>query len=247
MTDLLVSTFLKKSEEVFNPSKGGIKHPLPGNRAESLLRNGSLSKDELAKMIRSTRTVYVSRVQRLVEGFLEHKREFGSLSEKAVYENLEWEPSGLLDRLFRKRCVCFLNFNDVWMLRDGTKGKYGFDVVGFDGKETPPLVIEDVLSYDEIALNALLGFSSFSRFFNSGGRYNKGIAGHPDSFVRDGIVVGLVGARLQRPCTMEFQHIVVTKKQNTVMNGYGTDEGRKGDSNNCQMKRGLYCKCRACP
>ncbi len=183
--------------------------------------------------------VYISRVQRLIQGFLEHKREFGSLSEKAVYENLEWEPSGLLDRLFRKRCVCFLNNNDIWKLRDGTNGAGGFEDVGCDGKQTRPLVIFDVLSYDEIAINALLGFSSFSKFFNRGGRSNEGIAEHPSLFVHDGIVVGMVGSRLDAPpCTMEFQHIVVTKNQNTIMNGYGTDEERRRGCNNCQMKRG---------
>lgn len=88
--------------------------------------------------------------------------------------------------------------------------------------ETPPLVLKNVLSYDEIKLSALLSVSSHSEFINDGNRNNIGrIENDKSKIERCGVVIGLIGARLSRRDVMEFQDIVISKTQNTVENGYG--------------------------
>lgn len=78
-------------------------------------------------------------------------------------------------------------------------------------------------------MNAFLSVSSHSDFINSGDRYNDGKVETKQSFERNGVIIGLIGARFERPGVMEFQDICVTKEQNTVSNGYG-QEPSVGDS-----------------
>ncbi|MPC13509.1 hypothetical protein E2C01_006247 [Portunus trituberculatus] len=127
---------------------------------------------------------------------------------------------GLVDRLLLKRPVTFLGRDDQYLLRDGTRGKGGFEKIGKD-YEAPPLCLRDYLSYDEMKLSALLSVSSASFFVNDGSRKNQGVPGARGSFQDSGVIVGMVGARLKKAGYMEWQDCVVTPKQNTRQAGYG--------------------------
>lgn len=85
--------------------------------------------------------------------------------------------------------------------------------------EEAPHILADLLSYDEMCLSALIGMSVPTHFINDGSRYNRGnFSGNCE---KKGVFVGLVGARFERLEKMEWQHLIVSKQQNTVENGYG--------------------------
>eukprot|EP00188_Purpureofilum_apyrenoidigerum_P000419 Plantae.Rhodophyta-Purpureofilum_apyrenoidigerum.ctg1181.p1 GENE.Plantae.Rhodophyta-Purpureofilum_apyrenoidigerum.ctg1181~~Plantae.Rhodophyta-Purpureofilum_apyrenoidigerum.ctg1181.p1 ORF type:complete len:483 (+),score=56.92 Plantae.Rhodophyta-Purpureofilum_apyrenoidigerum.ctg1181:150-1598(+) len=208
--------FLRRSDVVFG--NGGVKHPLPGNRARKLLEKGALSRDELRFFIESARPVMLGRVYTLLESFLALKVAEGSVVERRLYHGMS--VPDLISRLFRKRVPVFFTDADTWMLRNSKMGSDGFTNVGTD-YETAPLTLNDVLSYDEMALSALMGLSSFTKFFNDGNRFNCGKADKVGSFEETGVIIGQVGARFERSNLMEWQHMIVTRSQNTRTNGYG--------------------------
>lgn len=75
-----------------------------------------------------------------------------------------------------------------------------------------------------LQLSALLSVSSHSELINDGNRRNCGEIEKNKSLIeRQGVVVGIIGARLTRRDVMEFQDIVIAKTQNTKENGYGCD------------------------
>jgi len=80
-----------------------------------------------------------------------------------------------------------------------------------------------VLSYDEMAMSALMGVSVPTHFINSGGRFNEGEPGEAGSFADRGVYTGLVGARFEREGHMEWRHMIVTPSQNRPLHGYGSD------------------------
>lgn len=110
---------------------------------------------------------------------------------------------------------------DTYLLQDGSQGAGGFDTIG-TASETAPLTLRNYLSYDEMQIAALVSVSSPTHFINDGDRGNSGIKGVPGSFEPKGVYVGAVGARFERPGLMEWQTMIITPKQNTAANGYGT-------------------------
>jgi hypothetical protein len=173
----------------------------------------------------------------------------------------------LTDRLLRCRPVAFVGAADRWLLADGSSGGGGVEAVGTDADEGAAaaageaggggggsdgdgggatsvpsgakLGLHNTLSYDELALSALVGLSCPTAFINAGDRGNLARpapataagAGANDAvaFEAEGVYVGLVGARFERPGRMEWAHMVVSKEQNTAVNGYGGDGGGGGD------------------
>ncbi|KAH8272119.1 hypothetical protein KR044_001356 [Drosophila immigrans] len=158
--------------------------------------------------------------------FLEHKQKYGNAKEQRVYEKL-----GLIEfvqRLLDKRCVYFFGGSDCFMLLSGQGGDGGFEQIG-SVEERAPLLLEQVLSYDEIKLAALLYVSTHSEFINNGSRNNGGVVERNKTLIeREGVIVGMIGARFERDNVMEYQDIMITADQNTAENGYGFE----GDAKN---------------
>ena len=157
----------------------------------------------------------------LLADFLEHKREHGSSVERACYEGMA--VAGLLDRLVRKRPLAFLTAVDSWLTKDGEHGAGGWGEVGTEqqGAAHPALTLDTFLSYDEVKLSALLQLSAPSVTINSGGRDNVGRAAAPGTFLDTAVYVGAVGARFEVAGRMEYQDMLVTRRQNTAEAGYG--------------------------
>ncbi|KAH8235818.1 hypothetical protein KR032_008149 [Drosophila birchii] len=151
--------------------------------------------------------------------YLEHKCQWGNSVEKPIYQPLSL--CGFVQRLLEKRCASFFARNDKYLLLSGEKGASGFESVGTP-EEKAPLVLADVLSYDDIKLSALLSVSSHTEFINEGERANCGrVARHSKTLEPSGVIVGMIGARLSRRNLMEFQDIVIARTQNTREKGYG--------------------------
>lgn len=81
--------------------------------------------------------------------------------------------------------------------------------------------IEEYITYDEIALAALVNMAVPTDFINTGGRSNMGKAGVSGTFTESGVVFGAVGARYEMPREMEYKYTFVTQEQNTPKNKYG--------------------------
>jgi hypothetical protein len=154
----------------------------------------------------------------LIDVFLALKQEVGSPAEQALYTGMN--RAAFVSRLLTKRPLAFLGGGDSYLLRSGERGAGGFESVG-GPDERPPLTLQNLLSYDEMAISALLGVSVPTHFINAGSRGNEARCGEPNSFEPRGIYVGLVGARFERPEVMEWRHLLVTEDQNTPAKGYG--------------------------
>ncbi|XP_064536377.1 uncharacterized protein LOC135426951 [Drosophila montana] len=166
--------------------------------------------------------------------FLEHKQKFGNAHELNVYRNLSLVE--FVQRLLSKRCVYFFTSSDAFMLLDGSRGEGGFERIG-TSTERAPLVLENVLSYDEIKLSALLYASTHSEFINDGSRANAGKVEPDKSKIEtEGVIMGLIGARFERSNVMECEDILITPEQNTADRGYGT----RGSGNRAQDYRRIW-------
>lgn len=125
----------------------------------------------------------------------------------------------------------FYGMKDDILLQGNNDLKYGefpFDAIG-TAEEADPLVLENFLSYDEMAVGSLIGMSTPVHFINNGERFNCGVRAIPPpgklsyDYEKTGIYIGLVGTRFERPGKMAYKFMMITPEQNTNENGYGVD------------------------
>jgi hypothetical protein len=175
------------------------------------------------------------KISDLIKDFLDYKKQYGSDVEKKFYQdqyanqdqNVNTEK--FITRLLTNRPMVFMYPNDQYVLngehfeavREAMRmGTQGFEKIG-KNDEKKPLLLNNYLSYDEMQISALLGVSVPTYFINIGDRDNNGQKGGAGTYEKEGVYVGLVGARLERDHVMEYQHMIITNKQNTSENGYG--------------------------
>ncbi|XP_017470032.1 PREDICTED: uncharacterized protein LOC108361785 isoform X1 [Rhagoletis zephyria] len=174
---------------------------------------------EIEKQIGSAYPVIHERVLGLYLAFLEHKCKYGNDLERVIYNDMT--VTGLVQRLLEKRCAAFVGPLDDYLLLKGRKTMANFFDVG-TADEKAPLVLKDVLSYDEIKLSAFLSFSSHTEFLNDGRRFNCGIIEEDKSKIEiEGVIIGIIGGRFEAEDVMEWQDIMITSMQNTKERGYG--------------------------
>ncbi|KAH8289413.1 hypothetical protein KR054_004945 [Drosophila jambulina] len=176
-------------------------------------------RNKIRDQIASAYPVIHERTLLLYINFLEHKQKFGDEQEKRIYKDMSLVD--FVQRLLAKRCVWFFGASDYYKTMEGKTGHEGFEAVG-TAAEQYPLELASVLSYDEIKLAALLYVSTHSEFINDGRRANGGeVAQDKSRIEREGVIIGLIGARFERPNVMEYQDIMITRTQNTQAKGYG--------------------------
>jgi hypothetical protein len=191
-------------------SQLSYKYPIPD---QNILFENIIDKK---KYLKSTWISVPEKLLKLINGFLKHKCEYGSLVEKKFYRLMTEKE--LILRLFEKRPLTFTGFADCYSLKSGTNGIGNWDTIGTDS-ECEPLVLANYMSYDEIEISAFLSFSCYTPFINNGSRYN---AGKQDTeFHPEGIYMGQIGARFQVHSHMEWKYMIVDSSQNTEKNGYG--------------------------
>lgn len=176
-------------------------------------------------------------IKPLIDRFLSFKREQGSIIEQQLYA--EMSQIQFIQRLIKQRPLMFMTATDQYLLRNGKSGAGGFDLIGSD-EETPPLILREYLSYDEMQIAALISLSSPTHFINDGNRFNQAIPGAPDTYQPSGIYVGLVGARFERPGLMESQHMIISPTLNTAQNGYGANAADSSSRQQLQMWAQFY-------
>ena len=119
-----------------------------------------------------TRIIVHQRIFGLIRDFIRVKLEFGSAIERGLYENMTERE--FLHRLVLKRPLSFMGSADETIARDGRRvpsASRKWRLVGTQHEEAP-LLLQDYLSYDEMAISALIGVSSPTYFINSGSRTN---------------------------------------------------------------------------
>ncbi len=210
-------------EELIKNSKEFVKKimdfPTKNNLIENIVENDDQKKQRIVYQAQSTYPIMHTQIEELITNFLNYKKENGSNVEKKFYKNMNKEA--FIDRLLKQRPLMFMTEEDLYILRNKAEGKLSdFESIGKES-EKAPLIINDYLSYDEMQIAALIGVSVPTYFINDGNRYNSAKKGELGTYEEEGVYVGLVGARFEKPELMEWQHMMITRKQNTSKNGYG--------------------------
>jgi len=158
-------------------------------------------------------------ILRLMSDFIDIKRNHGHDPEKEVYNNIDIIT--LAHRIATCRCITFVGHNDSYILRDGTEGSGSWKSIGTND-EKEPKILRNYMSYDELLLSAMGGISSPTHFINTGNRNNRGIPSK-GKHLKDGIYIGMIGARFEKFSCMEYSLMIMASQQNTTTNGYGVD------------------------
>ncbi|XP_066996323.2 uncharacterized protein [Anabrus simplex] len=196
-------------------SQFGVQFPVQTVRSQNLEVGSQILEDNA----NSAYPLVHECVLYLMSDFLDFKQKYGSKTERDLYTDM-----GIVDfvhRLLNKRAVYFVSRWDCYGLICGKNGSGGWESVGKD-YEIPPLVLRDCLSYDEMKLSALLSVSSRTVFVNDGNRTNSGVR-RVHNVQPSGVIVGLIGPRLEKVNVMEYQEMIVSGDQNLVENGYGAE------------------------
>lgn len=200
------------------------RFPTALNRISSILSRSDTPESTQARILKDaadTRIIVHRKVWDLAKDFLNVKFEFGSTIERDLYK--EMGERQLIQRLILKRPLSFIGEKDETVGRDGQciAGAFAkWPLVGTDS-EQPPLLLQDYLSYDEIALAALIGVSSPTYFINSGSRYNKSKMEDEGTHTQRGVYVGLVGPRFEIEDQMESRFLISNSAVCSAERGYG--------------------------
>jgi len=169
--------------------------------------------------------------------FLQIKRKYGSPIEQELYANMSMVD--FFDRLATKRAVVFFQNYDSYLLRNGYNDHGKWEHIGTDDENkvskydvTPEKKpkLDQYLSYDELIISAMCGVSSPTHFINSGDRQNCGKASADDDYPKEGIYMGLVGARFEKAGVMEYSLMTVSHGQNIAANGFGLMDNAHDDT-----------------
>ena len=191
------------------------------NLIESITCNNFSCKEVIVQQANTVRPIIDVRVIYLIKNFLSYKKQYGTLAEQYLYKSMD--EYSFIDRLLINRPIMFMTKLDLYVLRNGKKGQTGFELIGTTLEEEY-LELDDYLSYDEMQISALLGVSTPTFFINNGSRDNQGRLDTSGIYQKTGVYTGIVGARFEKSGLMEWQHIVITQKQNTKPNGYGLND-----------------------
>jgi hypothetical protein len=205
--------------------------PTEENWIETLGKDKPEVQKEIVEHAQATRVILDKRVIDLAKEFIKYKQDdflHDSNPEtynmnKDVYEGMD--VYAFITRLLTQRPLTFMDAHDSWRLRDGRQGYSGFHCVGITSESTIPL--KEYISYEEMAISALLGVSVPTHFINNGDRQNKGVKS--ESHVPKGVYTGLVGARFERrsrDSAMESRHMLIDDHC-TSENGYGANPSKE--------------------
>ncbi|MCX5922709.1 MAG: DUF4804 domain-containing protein [Candidatus Dependentiae bacterium] len=203
----------------------GGKFPTNNNRIAVIAGNDQTKQAKIAEYARNTYPIMHGSVLQLINEFMLHKKTQGSPAEQALYKDMT--QLEFIDRLLTQRPLMFMTSSDSYLLRDGkTQGSGAFETIG-TAREKSPLILKNYISYDEMQIASLIGVSVPTYFINNGDRNNKSVRDKAGTYQEEGVYVGLVGARFEKPGLMEYQHMLITQEQNTTAKGYGS-----GNNNN---------------
>lgn len=175
--------------------------------------------EKVAEHALASHPITHDQVKKIIVQFVDHMAKHGSTAEKAIFEPMSQFPEDEqvrqeIDRCLKLRPMVFWSASDDYVLRDGRRGRGGFEEIGTD-EEKSPLVLKRFISYKEMKISELLSVIGSTHFIK---RQGLDIEPQPS-----GHFAAVVGSRFERHYVMAFQDLVINKKQNTKENGYGKD------------------------
>ncbi len=153
LTKECVAKFEAEFGEKIFPSK-------PKNRI--FVDEGLTDAAVINKFAQESYVIYASPVIRLLEDFIEAKKNSTFSPERVLYSDMTVEK--LVSRLMLKRPVVFFTGSDSYKLRNGHEGHGGFE--NFHERDEGPIQLAEYISYDEMQLSALMGVSVRTHFIN---------------------------------------------------------------------------------
>jgi hypothetical protein len=172
--------------------------------------SGTRTKEKFVEMAERTRPFVSKELWNLMEEFMEFMRNLPDpegANYREVYNGMS--PADLVKRLIVKRPITFYMKHDRNILRSIPKrllpGKGKWDNVAktLDQRQADFPFLREYISYDEMLMSACVNMST-PTFFVSNGSVKKHVEPKPlDPFIPEGILCGLVGARLQKKGFME--------------------------------------------
>ncbi|KAJ3278700.1 hypothetical protein HK104_002098 [Borealophlyctis nickersoniae] len=193
-------------------SSNVCEFPTEHNRLQKLTTDSPALQSLAVQHARSARILVHPSLPSLITDFLRYKLSHGTEKEKSIYANMSWQD--FVRRCIEKRPLMFVTGNDVTLLRNQQRTS-GAEWKKVGTAQEGKIRMEEYLTYDEMAISALLGVSAPTMFINRGGRYNSGNPDAPGSYEPTGIYVGLVGARYEVPNFMEWAHTVISQSSPT--------------------------------
>lgn len=183
------------------------------------------TKQSFVEMARGTRPFVAKEIWNLLEKFMDFMKNLPDPeghNYRAVYQRMT--SAGLIKRLLTKRPLVFLNQEDTHVLRTDplktqTKRKGWTQVAKTLKKPNDDLpYLREYISYDEILLAALVNMAT-PTYFVSDGSLRDPTEKPSRPFIQQGILCGLVGARLEKEGFME--HRFVLPRDETLSNFEG--------------------------
>jgi hypothetical protein len=230
--------YLKKFDILSSNSSGFLIHmvkrisdwKIPPYK-NTIFRYDNDSKIEVAKQANNSYPIAHAKLRSAIPDFLQYKKKYGTQTEQEFYKfgpptiipdhsyaSKLSTPEVFTDRLLKKRPIVFYGPEDNYISRNVEIGAGGFESIGTQS-EKGPLILNDYLSYDEMAISALVLLSSPVFFINNGKQGNQGIK--TNNCQEEGIYVGLVEPRYEKYGLMEAKYIIITRDNNIVNNKYG--------------------------
>jgi len=170
-----------------------------------------ISLEEEAK---KTQIVIPAHVKTFLIKFLNYKKTTTrSTNQEDIYKNMTLDQ--FIARLVEARPAVFWLRQNEYVLWDGQTA-YGWS----NYKKINPRI---ALQEDELPVAALLISSSPTHFFNKGDLWDLKLTkrGKLGTYQEKGNVMSLVGTRLEKAGESEYRHVIITKEQNQLSEGYG--------------------------
>lgn len=195
------------------------------NRLEALVYNNPKTEELAVKFAEGTRVCISQKVLQLYNDFLVLKKNKANCetdAEKDLYEDMTL-PEFVVRLVTKRPYVCIGSTDQVW-----TKNNQEFTeavrVVGTKG-EKKGFSISDYLSYDEVMLGSLCVITGKNFCIDNGSRgviFGKG-QDPLSPYEKVAVVADVVAPRFEKQGYMDYEHVVLTRTQNTLKNGYGKD------------------------
>lgn len=189
------------------------------------------TKESLIEMAETTRPFIAKEIWDLLEQFMSFMKNLPDLegeNYRAVYSNMT--AAGLVKRLLTKRPIVFLNSTDENILRENPlslrsgKDKWNNVARNLEYVQAGWPYLQEYISYDEMTLSALVNMST-PTYFVSDGSLRNAFEEPRSPYILQGILCGLIGARLEKNGFMEHRFVFPRDKNNLTFDDVHLADG----------------------
>jgi hypothetical protein len=210
--------FIMKFREI-SPIISNIK-----NNVFHYMVSETRTKEKFVEMAENTRPFVSKELWNLMEDFMEFMRNLPDpegANYREVYNRMS--PANLIKRLLTKRPIVFLDGDDDHVLRSEpmtfVSGEKHWNEVAkrLESSQNGLPNLRDYISYDEMLMSACINMST-PTFFVSDGSLMDPFAKPSTPFILEGILCGLVGARLEKIGFLECRFVFPRESNDSESN-----------------------------